>query len=360
MKKSLFALLVALLCAGLFITSCASKPEVVTPVEPVGPEQGEIVTPEPTEPVEPVEPEPAQPVVTEEAAATLTKTDSRMLWRIDGTDKNGNPSVVYVLGTFHFATDDIYPLSDEILDAWNSADRLVAEISSEDQIRFTNEILPAMLVESQQLAIGRNVIDELSPENRLFFYNSFTPEQRDLFNSFEPWYLGLSCSSGLVMAMGMDPSSGIDNVLTTMAEVGGRPVEGLDPIDVQVNILRFGDWDEQLVIAEQSVGELVNIEKTYLYLLLLYQAYVDDDPDAMTALLIEQDEEESQDLNNAEAAEVIERYSYAVYTERNSSWADKIHDYLLEGGTTFIYAGSAHFCGVNSVFDIMRERNYIK
>ena len=351
MKKSLLSLLVVLLCAAAFFTSCASKPEVVTPVEPVEPGTPENI--------EQVTPEPVEPGIAEEREiipATLTKTDSRMLWRIDGTDKNGNPSVVYVLGTFHFATDDIYPLSDEILDAWNSADRLVAEISSEDQIRFTNEILPAMLVESQQLAIGRNVIDELSPDNRLFFYNSFTPEQRDLFNSFEPWYLGLSCSSGLVMAMGMDPANGIDNVLFGMAEAAGRPIEGLDPIEVQVNILRFGDWDEQLVIAEQSVGELVNIEKTYLNLLYLYQAYVDDDPDAITAILLEEDEDTAvEDIN-----EVIIRYNDAVYTERNSAWADKIHGYILEGGKTFIYAGTAHFCGMDSVFDIMRERNYIK
>ena len=135
MKKSLLVLLALLLCVAMFFTSCATKPEVVTPVEPDTTEQVEPITPEQVEPVQAVEPE-FEP-------ATLTKTDSRMLWRIDGKDKNGNPSVVYVLGTFHFATDEIYPLSDEILDAWNSADRLVAEISSDDQIRFTNEILPA-------------------------------------------------------------------------------------------------------------------------------------------------------------------------------------------------------------------------
>ena len=341
MKKSLLALLVVLLCAAAFFTSCASKPEVVTPAEPVTPEQ--------VEPVQAVEPE-FEP-------ATLTKTDSRMLWRIDGTDKNGNPSVVYVLGTFHFATDDIYPLSDEILDAWNSADRLVAEISSEDQIRFTNEILPAMLVESQQLAIGRNVIDELSPDNRLFFYNSFTPEQRDLFNSFEPWYLGLSCSSGLVMAMGMDPASGIDNVLFAMAEDAGRPIEGLDPIEVQVNIMRFGDWDEQLVVAEQSVGELVNIEKTYKNILSLYMAYVDDEPDVIESLV---DGEEQKELGEEDVDPILARYTNTVYAERNEAWSEKIRDYILEGGTTFVYGGSAHWCSQNSVFNIMKAKNYIK
>ena len=74
MKKSLFALLVALLCAGLFITSCAPKPEVVTPVEPVGPEQGEFVTPELTEPVEPVEPEPTPEAVDKKDNSSPWKT----------------------------------------------------------------------------------------------------------------------------------------------------------------------------------------------------------------------------------------------------------------------------------------------
>jgi uncharacterized protein YbaP (TraB family) len=348
MKKSLFALLALLLCVAMFFTSCATKPEVVTPVTPVEPGTTEPITPEQIEPVLPAEPE--------FVPATLTKTDSRMLWRIDGTDKNGNPSVVYVLGTFHFATDEIYPLSDEIVDAWNSADRLVAEISSDDQIRFTNEILPAMLEESQKLAVGRNVIDELSPDNRLFFYNSFTPEQRDLFNSFEPWYLGLSCSSGIVMAMGMDPQSGIDNVLFEMAQDAGRPIEGLDPIEVQVNILRFGDWDEQLVVAEQSVAELVNIEKTYENILSLYMAYVDDEPEVIEALV---DGEEQEELGE-DVDPVLIRYANTVYAERNEAWSEKIRDYIIEGGTTFVYGGSAHWCSQNSVFNIMKEKNYIK
>ena len=38
MKKSLFALLALLLCVAMFFTSCATKPEVVTPVTPVEPD----------------------------------------------------------------------------------------------------------------------------------------------------------------------------------------------------------------------------------------------------------------------------------------------------------------------------------
>ena len=345
MKKSLFALLALLLCVAMFFTSCASKPETVTPVEPGTTEQ---ITPELVEPVQPSE--------TEVVPATLTKTNSRMLWRIDGTDKNGNPSVVYVLGTFHFADNSIYPLSDEILGAWNSADRLVAEISSSDQVRLNVEVLPEMLEESQKLAVGHNVIDELSPDSRLFFYNTFSPQQREVFNSHEPWYLGLSCSSGLVMALGMDPLSGLDTVLSSMAEDAGRSIDGLDALETQINILRFGDWDDQLVIAEQNVSEIVNIQESFQNLSELYSAYVADDPETI-ALIVDGEE---LDETDEEIDPVLVRYNKAVYEDRNNDWSEKIHDYILDGGSTFIFAGSAHFCSQNSVFNIMKEKNYIK
>ena len=342
-------MLVVLLCAAAFFTSCASSPETkVPPVEQGTPE-------EQTEPIVIFE-----PIPTETAEATLTKTGSRMFWRIDGTDKNGKPSTVYLLGTFHFADEAVYPFSDETLSAWNDADRLVGEMSSSDKTLFSDKVINEMLAESQIKAVGRNVLDELSGESRMFFYNSFAPEQREIFNSFEPWYLGLSCSSSLVMIIGMDPAYGIDAFLDDMALNAGRSVEGLDSLETQVGILRFGSWEDQLVIAEQSIRELINMQESYNSLMALYSAYVNDEPETMTSLLIGEDVGDSDESMTEAEKEVISRYNNAVYTERNSSWADKIHGYILDGGTTFIYAGCAHFCGMDSVFDIMKERNYIK
>ncbi|MCR4941057.1 MAG: TraB/GumN family protein [Treponemataceae bacterium] len=349
MKKSIRFLFLLILCGALIFTSCMSRQEVTEPVEPG--QTTEPVSPEVTEPVI------TEPVVEPEVApSTLTKTESRMLWRIDGKDRNGEDSIVYILGTFHFADNSVYPFSDEILGAWKSADRLAAEISSDDQVRLSNEVLPAMLAESQKAAVGRQALDELSDDCRMFFYNSFTPEQRDLFNSFEPWYTGLSCSSGLVMAMGLDPNSGLDNILTAMAMEEGRSIEGLDALETQTDILRFGSWEEQLVITEQSVRELINIQKSAENLVSLYTAYVNDDPETIQILV---DEEIELDLPEKDA-EILDRYTKAVYEDRNDDWAEKIHEYILDGGTTFIFAGSAHFCSENSVFNKMREKNYLK
>ncbi len=81
------------------------------------------------------------------APATLTETPARMFWRIDGTDKNGNPSTVYVQGTFHVGDDRLYPLADMVVEAWGTADRLMAEISDEDYATLPVKV-NAMMMES--------------------------------------------------------------------------------------------------------------------------------------------------------------------------------------------------------------------
>ena len=71
------------------------------------------------------------PSASKKALATLTKTDSRAFWRIDGTDKNGNPSTVYIQGTFHLGDERIFPLSEEVQQAFVNADRHAGEISTQ-------------------------------------------------------------------------------------------------------------------------------------------------------------------------------------------------------------------------------------
>ena len=70
--------------------------------------------PLPAEPEEIESPQPALP--------TLKKYDS-MFWEIDGRDKNGEESKVYIAGTYHLSDERSFPLSEEIENAWNESDR---------------------------------------------------------------------------------------------------------------------------------------------------------------------------------------------------------------------------------------------
>lgn len=333
--------------------------EVTPSVEPVT----EVVKQEPAEGNEPsiksetsTEPEPVsiepEPKVEAVPSAVLTKTGSRMFWRIDGKDRNGKNSVAYLLGTIHVGTEEMYPLSAEVMDAWRKADRLVAETSADDTRRLNEEVLPAMVEESASIAAGRKAVDELPADCRMFFYNTFSIPQRETYNSLEPWYTFLSFELGPVMAAGFDEELGIDTWLTARAEEAGRKVGGLDSLDTTVSLIRFGSWEDQLVLAAEAVRSFINFDDTYNELLELIDLYLKDDVAGIGAVT-------DSDIGELEDPVLI-RYSRCLYDERNESWAARIKDYLEEGGITFIYAGAAHFTARDSVFNIMKNNGWLK
>ena len=67
--------------------------------------------------------------------AVLSKENDRMFWKISSTDKEGKPSYIYMQGTVHLGNDRIFPIGENVLYQFDNADRVYAEISSEDILK---------------------------------------------------------------------------------------------------------------------------------------------------------------------------------------------------------------------------------
>ena len=52
--------------------------------------------------------------------AELSKEYARFFWKITGTDKNGLPSYVFLQGTIHVGTEDLYPLDSKVMEAFTN------------------------------------------------------------------------------------------------------------------------------------------------------------------------------------------------------------------------------------------------
>ena len=50
----------------------------------------------------------------------------------------------------------------------------------------------------------------------------------------------------------------------------------------------------------------------------------------------------------------------ALLKDRNIVWADKFEEYLNKGGTSFVFAGLAHFLGEDCVFEQMRIKGILE
>lgn len=293
----------------------------------------------------------AKNAVPEKAKAVLVKEDSRMLWSINGTDRNGNPSKIYVQGTFHIADGRCYPVSDLVEEAFFSADRIFGEISGEGNIEL-NIRMPSIYEESMARANGRLLSDNLSDEDVLLLIQLAGEDVFNTLNQFEPWVLTTVLSTSIYMISGFSPDYGLDAVFNNAAIGCGIQVEGLDTVDCQLEALSFGTYDQQMIVLQNTIDGFKDFEKTNREAQEFYQAYLDDD----VARIAEIGFGELEDATlSAEEQAYNEEYEKVLIFDRNEKWAGIFEDLLEEGGTTFVYAGTLHFVGDHSVFKYMEE-----
>ena len=157
------------------------------------------------------------------AAATLTKTDSRAFWRIDGTDKNGNPSTVYIQGTFHLGDERIFPLSDEVQQAFLNADRHAGEISTQGYIDLA-AAGPQLNAPNKD---GKLVTDYLTEEEKAFVQMAFG-DNLAIVNPLEPWQIKTALAVLIYTNTGLSAEYGLDNNFVASLSQMGKQWDGLD------------------------------------------------------------------------------------------------------------------------------------
>ena len=287
------------------------------------------------------------------AKATLTECPARMFWRIDGTDKKGNPSTVYVQGSFHLGDGRMYPLADPVLAAWDGADRLVAEISSKDTAQLQLKVME-MMVDSFKKAGGRVVTDGLTDKQKATLNKYMEAEVAAKLAVFEPWLTTYSIAAAIYQGNGLSAEYGLDSNLMAYANEAGREIEGLDTLQLQLDVITYGSYDEQMDMLRDVLDELDDPTEVIAMTKSLYEAYLANDK----ATFGKRSEEE-KDADEARHA-FYKAYNKMIYDDRNKDWAKDITGYLREGGTTFIFAGAAHWTGEGSVFDYLRKMGTIE
>ncbi len=286
------------------------------------------------------------------AAATLTKTDSRAFWRIDGTDKNGKPSTVYIQGTFHLGDERIFPLSEEVQQAFLNADRYAGEISTQGYIDLA-AAGPQLNAPNKD---GKLVTDYLTEEEKAFVQMAFG-ENLAIVNPLEPWQIKTALAVLVYTNTGLSAEYGLDNSFVASLSQMGKQWEGLDELQLQLDILTFGDYDTQIKMLKDILKVFLNekdSEELTKMTVDLYESYVNDDMKKMEKLLkVSNDKDEASD-------QLYIDYNRMVFHDRNQEWAQDITNYLNEGGTTFIFAGCGHWLGEESTFKFLKKMKTIK
>lgn len=269
-------------------------------------------------------------------AQTARTVGKSFIWKVTSGAK-----VLYLAGSVHALSSDVYPLSPAFERAFDSAGALVEEIDLGQAA--TVAASPMML--SKGLYTDGRTFDQVLSRETVAMLTARAMDLGlpiDLMRRMKPWMITLALTALQVGNAGLDTNLGLDKYFFDKATAAGKPVVGLETIQFQID--RFDQMSDQtqeqllrstlnelelqptamkeIVTAWQS-GDAVYFEKNVL-------GGFADLPAAYTSLII----------------------------ERNRAWIPQLDACLARPTPCFVVVGAAHLVGPDGLLELLRRKGY--
>lgn len=249
-------------------------------------------------------------------------------------------ATVYLLGSMHLATPDLYPLRGTIMQAFEASDKLVVEldIGGGKQMAITQRML-----ERGAYPPGKTLRDDLTP-------STYDALSRRLQANGMPAELMLGMKPGLVittlstiemMKLGLNPEQGVDRFFLERAR-GSKPIVELETVDRQLDVLL--DTTQPELLVKQTLGQLEELERLLAEMITSWKR---GDAAALQKLVIDDElraHPEFRDLHRR------------MFDDRNREMADKILAMQERGGVYFVVVGAGHLLGDQGIVELLKDR----
>lgn len=265
------------------------------------------------------------------------------LWTLHDAD-----TTIYMFGTVHALPRDLGWLTDEIEQAFESADTLVLEHDVWD-IDFepyddrglyndTGVSLSDLLTEEQQELLKQVAHDAIVPVGML--------------ERYRPLRVAGVLGGAFGYHIGMRGPEGADNVFYDKAKKAKKRLAYLETFAATRYLLYpSAALEIELEILIQSLDRLFYDPRADERLINAWNA---GDVEAIAAW---------DELNfvglGAEAQAFLRGWDRQLLHDRNAGWVPQIEAMLKGSGTYFIAVGAAHFAGPDSVIRMLRNRNHV-
>ncbi len=284
----------------------------------------------------------ASPVPTKAAATPPVP----LLWKVSDADND-----LYLLGSFHMLRAGDYPLSKDVDAAFDDAEALAFELSPEELL---SPQLGAAMGQAALRTDGKPLNSEL-PKATIAKLDAWMAANgkelkkmgapAEVFQMFEPWFVGMTISIVEMGKQGLDSELGLDMHLIGRAGKASKPTSGLEKGSEQIAVFDGMSKAEQLQLLEESLDDAVDakaeIEK-------LHAAWRRGDQDA---------------LWNGMAADMRREYPQLyrrINVARNDAWVPKLQRMLDDETTddTLVVVGALHLLGDDGVVEKLRAKGY--
>jgi uncharacterized protein len=263
--------------------------------------------------------------------------DKAFLWEVSA--KNGKS--VYILGSVHFGTKELYPLPRIIQDSFQNSEILVVEsdftkTSAAEMQRLTEEYAYYPKAESLQEHISAGTYEILKKKLNS---HKITPES---INNLKPWFVGLMLADKEVQKRGFDPDYGIDKHFLRLSDDLGMQVDELEGTEFQFKL--FSEFSDEL----QEDFLKMTMKKQSYNIKGALNAWVKGDPEEMEIFILDE-------MNKTPKLKPL--YDKLIY-ERNIRMCFKIDEYIRSEKKHFVVVGAGHLVGKEGIIEILKEKGY--
>jgi uncharacterized protein YbaP (TraB family) len=264
-------------------------------------------------------------------ASSPAKYSKGILWKIER--RGEAPS--YLFGTIHLADTRLTELPAPVRKAFDAAKSLTTELIVDADA--LSHLLNAMFFNDGRTLEGV-VGAPLYRDVRRAFVERGMPTA-DLAK-YKPWAVFLILS--MPAPTGAPP---LDMQLQLGAAAAGKPIDGLETVQEQIEVFNDLSTAEQRALLEVTLREL---HTSAAQLEAMVQAYLARDLARLQAM--------AEEHTPADAA-LNAKFTQRLLTDRNRRMVERLRP-LLKRGNTFIAVGAAHLGGREGMLELLERGGY--
>jgi uncharacterized protein YbaP (TraB family) len=270
------------------------------------------------------------------AAQTASPPAKSFLWKVQSGSK-----LVYLAGSVHALSADVYPLSPAFERAFAASVTLVEEIDLAEAESLA--LAPAILAKGMYVD-GRRFDNIVSKETAVLvaarLKESGLPVE--MFQVMKPWMVMLTIAALEAQKAGLDPNLGLDKHFYDRAKAAGKTIVGLETAESQID--RFDKMSEAL--QEQLLrSSLSEADTSRNNLKSIVAAWRRGDSAELEKTLL-------SDFTEYPAA------YRSLIVERNHNWIPEIDACLTRPQPCLVVVGAAHLVGPDGLLTLMQRKGY--
>ena len=258
------------------------------------------------------------------------------LWKVQSGSR-----ALYLAGSIHALTPDVYPLTPAFEQAFAASDTLLEEINLEEAGLLS---LGPMLLSKAMYQDGRTFHGVVSKETAdlVVAHLKGMPMATELIRPMKPWMVMLLLSAMQVQQAGLNPELGLDKYFFDKATQAGKSIVGLETAESQID--RFDKMPEPL--QEQLLrSTLEELDVQNKELSGTVAAWRRGDAAAIERIVLGG----------------FKKYPAAyqsLIVERNHNWMPQLEKCLARTTPCMVVVGAGHLVGPDGLLALLQRKGY--